>query len=246
MSEILTIAADEIVPDRAAVLDNQGIPPDEVLPPATEAVYQAAFDLLTKVAAPVGILAELSVDEFAGVYRGDGWNEPSTPVGDIFPRSEHLALFAATLGPEVSREITSRFESNDLAMAAMLDAAASAAADKAADVVERRFCAALSDNGRMKPDTGVLRYSPGYCGWHISGQGRLFKYLEPEQIGISLRETYLMDPLKSVSGVIIAGPGEIHDFRSTYPSCTMCETHGCRQRIRKLLDQSNPEPTRGV
>ena len=64
---------------------------------------------------------------------------------------------------------------------------------------------------------GVLRYSPGYCGWHISGQRRLFAHLRPERIGITLHDSYLMEPLKSVSGVLIAGAKEIHAFADTYP-----------------------------
>ena len=82
--------------------------------------------------------------------------------------------------------------------------------------------------------TGVLRYSPGYCGWHISGQRRLFDYLDPGQIGITLRESFLMDPLKSVSGVLIAGPREIHRFTDDYDFCDQCDTRGCRQRLRAL------------
>ena len=57
---------------------------------------------------------------------------------------------------------------------------------------------------------GVLRYSPGYCGWHVSGQINLFNTLTPEKIGITLGESCLMNPLKSVSGVLVAGPPNIH------------------------------------
>jgi hypothetical protein len=76
-----------------------------------------------------------------------------------------------------------------------------------------------------------LRYSPGYCGWHISGQRKLFDFLKPETIGISLRESHLMEPLKSVSGVVIVGPAGIHAFQDEYPFCERCKTHGCRERI---------------
>ena len=132
-------------------------------------------------------------------------------------------------------EIKSRFDQGDLAIGAMLDSAASAAADKLAAITESRFKARLIADGRANSDVGVMRYSPGYCGWHISGQKKLFEKINPEQVGIALRDSFLMEPLKSVSGVIIAGPVEIHNFRMSYRYCDKCQARGCRERIRTLL-----------
>ncbi len=235
MSEILTFSADETKPDRAAVFENQGIPAGAGIPQDVEALCDAALRLLGEVATPRGILAQVSKPDFEVVYDGEGRNEPRTPVGDIFGRADELALFAVTLGERVGQEITQRFHANDLALGAMLDSAASAAADKLAELVETRFGEAFPANGRVGTSTGVLRYSPGYCGWDISGQRKLFEFLHPERIGISLRESFLMEPLKSVSGVLIAGPKEIHDVEMSYPFCDRCDTRGCRERIRALL-----------
>jgi len=230
MSEILTFSTDELTPGRDAVLENQGIPPGKAVSAEIEALCSAALGLLVKVAAPAGILREVSAAEFEAVYEGEGQNEPRTPVGEVFPQAENLALFAVTIGQRVSREITERFGSNDPALGAMLDSCASAAADKLAGVAEGRFVDTLARGGRMSSDTRVLAYSPGYCGWDISGQRELFEFLSPEQVGISLRESHLMEPLKSVSGVLIAGPKGIHDFRAAYPFCSGCRTHGCQKR----------------
>ncbi|MHC4266624.1 MAG: vitamin B12 dependent-methionine synthase activation domain-containing protein, partial [Planctomycetota bacterium] len=82
--------------------------------------------------------------------------------------------------------------------------------------------------------TRILSYSPGYCGWDISGQKKLFEYLHPGKIGISLNNTYLMTPLKSVSGVLVAGKNEIHQFRPNYPFCKSCKTHSCLLRMKAL------------
>ena len=235
MSEIVSFSPSEVEPDRDAVLENQGIPPGTLVRPDIECVYSAAMALLAKTAAPVGVLAEISQLDFAGVYEGEGRNEPSTPVGDILDQAEHLALFAVTIGEATSREIEARFKADDFALGCMLDAAASAAADKAACLVERRFAAALVGRGWDASSGGALRYSPGYCGWHISGQRRLFEYLHPERVGLTLRESYLMEPLKSVSGVILAGPRDMHDFAASYGFCSECETAGCRDRIRALF-----------
>jgi len=238
MSTIIRFSSEAVRPAREQVLRMQGVPLDKPVSTRTERLGQQALKLLAEMARPVGILAEISTADFAAVYQGEGRNEPKTPVGDIFPRAGRLALFAATLGPEVSNEIARRFRDNDAALAAMLDSAASVAADRVAELLEQHFRQMLIEEGALTAATGVLRYSPGYCGWHVSGQRKLFECLRPEQIGIRLRDSFLMDPLKSVSGVLIAGPEHIHRFATSYPFCAECRSRTCRGRLRSLLESS--------
>jgi hypothetical protein len=224
----------DVAPERRSVLQDQGIPPSAAVNEQIEAVCSEAMATILENAAPAALVLEISPEDFARVYHGEGRNEARTPVGDIFRESDHLALFAITLGRETSHEITRRFERNDFAVASMLDAAASATAENAADLVQQRYRKSLEETGWSAQEGGVLRYSPGYCGWHVSGQKRLFEFLHPERIGISLRESFLMEPLKSISGVLIAGPREIHNFSISYGFCSQCETRSCRQRLRAL------------
>jgi hypothetical protein len=81
----------------------------------------------------------------------------------------------------------------------------------------------------------VRAYSPGYCGWHISGQRALFDRLRPERIGISLNESFLMTPLKSVSGVLIAGPVDSHMFVANFSYCVDCRERSCTERLERLV-----------
>ena len=237
MIETVTFQTEHVAPQPDAVLENQGIPAGSVVPGEIEVLCTTALKLLAQSAAPAAILADIPQADFAAVYHGEGRNEPSTPVGDILGRAEHLALFAATLGEPISREIKNRFRANDFALGYMLDSAASAATEKMVELLERRFHEALSGKGQSSPDTGVLAYSPGYCGWHISGQKALFDFLHPGRIGVSLRESFLMQPLKSVSGVLMAGPAQLHDIPNSYTFCTRCKARGCRARIRALLGE---------
>ncbi len=199
-------------------------------------------------AAPPGAFASIPLEEFASVYAGEGRNEPQTPLAAIFPRADELALFAVTLGSDVSRRIAELFQATEFALASLLDSAASESTERAADFVERRFLeslpAPLASESAAPSPAAALRYSPGYCGWHISGQRALLARLEPERIGIRLRESFLMEPLKSLSGVIVVGPAEIHDFDASFPFCATCRTRTCRERIRRLARDSGGE-TRG-
>jgi len=238
VSAVLELSRADVAPDRIEVLRQLGIPAGAEVSERTEQLYGAATRLFAESVAPAGVLADVTPAEFEVVYRGEGRNEPNSPVADIFPRAEHLALFAVTLGPGVSETLSRTFGARDFALAYMLDAMASVAADAAADVVERQFEDALRDRGWTTPDGAALRYSPGYCGWDVTGQQRLFARLRPEAIGLTLTESCLMQPLKSVSGVILAGPRAIHRFPPTYDFCGRCETRTCRERLRALLERT--------
>ena len=235
MNEILTFTAADVVPAREAVLAQLGIPPAADLPPRTEALLETAAALFAEHVAPAGVLSELPPEVFAQVYRGEGRNAPESPVPIIAARAEHLALFAVTLGQGIGDALGRLFAAEDFALAYTLDAMASVAADGAAETAERRFESDLRARGWAVPDGAALRYSPGYCGWDVTGQRRLFAALEPDRIGLALTDSCLMQPLKSVSGVLIAGPRAIHRFPPTYDFCDRCEARTCRSRLVALF-----------
>ncbi len=245
MNTTCTFSSGEIAPEPEAVYGLQGIPRAAQIPTRVETLYANALDRFREVVDAQGVVAPITKTEFEAVYAGEGRNEPTTPVGDIAPQAGDLALFAVTLGPRISAEIEERFRANDFAQASMLDSIASVAADRAAAICQDRYEDSLRRQSERPLATSpqsqgslrAVRYSPGYCGWHISGQRKLFDYLRPDRIGLSLRPSFLMDPLKSVSGVFVAGPKEIHDFPDTYDFCSQCDTHGCRERIQELCDQ---------
>jgi len=184
------------------------------------------------------IIADINRDYFEEIYTGIGLNDSPGPIEKIYPRAAQLALFAATVGPELVKTISDLFAKGDFAFANHLDAAASSGTDLISHVLEAQFKADLIRQGRANQQTVVMAYSPGYCGWHVSGQKRLFEFLRPERIGVSLRESFLMEPLKSVSGVLIAGLREIHQFAPTYYVCEQCTTRDCQERMRKLSEKS--------
>lgn len=227
----IDISISQIAPDVSGVLAAQGIPVGTPPPERVKALYDSAVEIFLELAAPVGIMADISISEFGEIYRGNGKNESDTPLEKIFPRARHLALFAFTLGEGVSREIERQFKGNGLALGYMLDAVASFCADKASAVGEGILFDRLNSEGNSEESLRVLLYSPGYCGWHISGQGKLFEYLKPGEIGITLNDSFLMVPLKSISGVLVAGERDIHRFANNYPFCSLCRTKTCRARM---------------
>jgi hypothetical protein len=229
MSTVLNIAVEDILPEVPAILAQQGMPPEADTGDEISAVVEAARAELENLLAPAGVLAEVTRAEFEGIYPGQGFNDPYTPLDLIFPRAERLVLFVVTCGQPVCERIRDLFNANEYPLGAALDAAASLAADQAAQVAQDIFAATLDG------EAGVLRYSPGYCGWHVSGQKALFGLLGAEAAGVALTDSFLMQPLKSVSGVIIAGPPDIHRFANDFPFCTTCTGMECRDRITSVL-----------
>jgi len=237
MRKIINLSIQEIKPDRTDVFISQGVKPEVKLPARMTTLYDSSLETFRKQVDPIGIFSEISISEFNRIYQGNGMNEKDTPIEHIFPNADNLALFAFTLGEKISQTISSLFKSKDYANGYMLDSIASVSVDKAAGIAENYFLNFLSGKGQTNESTVVLIYSPGFCGWHISSQKKLIEYLKPEDIGIVLNKQFLMIPLKSISGALIAGKKKIHHFKNTFPFCDQCQTHNCRERINSLRKQ---------
>jgi hypothetical protein len=226
-------------PNRQTVLTAQGVPNGAPVPKRVDALIDDGFELYSKRVDAAGARMEISIEDFDVVYRGEGRNAARTPLEAIFPKAQRLALFAVTIGEAVCSEIRRLFKEGDQALGYTLDTIASAGAEGLADAMARDYQDALLRSGPDGSDLRVLPYSPGYCGWHVSGQARLFEVLQPERIGISLNTSYLMQPLKSVSGVLVAADREIHDFDIDLDFCGDCADQHCRERIRSVLFDTN-------
>lgn len=238
MRRVIRLTAREVRPDAADVLRHQGIPPGAAVSPSLHALVRSARAAFDELVFPVAVFDEVSRSEFAAIYDGSGLNEPGTPMREIVPRAAALALFAATIGPGAETEIRRRLAEGDAAFACTLDAFASAATERLADLVAREYLANLEPPLQSQAPIHVLPYSPGYCGWHVSGQKPLFDRLQPAEIGIELTERCFMVPAKSVSGVFVAGSREAHRFRPVYTFCDVCVTRECRDRQRALRESS--------
>ena len=216
----LQFSISEITPERVVVYQSQGINPGANVSQKIADLYDRARAMFIRDVQPKGIMKEISITEFAEIFHENGENDEEAPLQHIFPQADSLALFALTLGETISNTISDLFSKQDFALATMLDSIASSSADKAASIVELNF----------NQSSKTLLYSPGYCGWNISGQKQLFEKLEPERIGISLTNQCLMIPLKSISGVLATGKKEIHNFDNTFTFCAQCKTFSCIDR----------------
>jgi len=230
MRERVAFARADAAPDPDAVFALMGIRRAAAVTDRHRALVEDALADFARTVAAEAVTHDVERAEFEAVYRGDGLNDDSTPLAAVYPRADRLVLFAATIGEPVCRRIADLFAANDPVRGFVLDAVASVAADTLANRLCARVSAATTDAARR----AVLAYSPGYCGWHVSGQRALFERLQPDEIGIRLNESCLMTPIKSVSGVLVAGGPGVHRFRPAFACCDACVTRPCVPRMASV------------
>jgi len=234
MRECLALASDRIEIDQVAVLRRIGSPKANGSNGLFDESLASARAFLAANARPQCVVDTVDLPTFSGLYDGEGKNDRDTPLEMIAERSQALSLFAVTLGQAITDTVAELFSKHDYLTATLLDTMASLAAEALVESLEERFAQRIVEHEGRSTPPAVLAYSPGYCGWHVSGQKALFSALKPEQIGISLGAGCMMRPLKSVSGVLVAGESEIHDFDPVFTCCSRCDTLECRERIAQI------------
>jgi hypothetical protein len=143
--------------------------------------------------------------------------------------SDSVALFMCTAGDEIGQRSSRSMKEGDFLRGYAYDIIGSEIAEAAADLIQ-------ADLEKISLLTGrkiTNRYSPGYCGWDVAEQKKLFTLLSGVFCGIRLTESALMDPVKSVSGIIGIGA----NVRFNPYTCEMCNMKNCTfSRIRKSKD----------
>lgn len=139
--------------------------------------------------------------------------------------AEEAALFICTAGPVVGEKSRNSMKSGDLLRGYVYDVIGSEVVEAAADMMQEELRKEVADRG-MKITN---RFSPGYCGWDVAEQHKLFSFFKDNFSGITLTESALMNPVKSVSGII--GIGKNVKYASY--QCHLCDDKNCIYRNRK-------------
>lgn len=146
-------------------------------------------------------------------------------IGRQLRGSEAFALFVATAGAEFEELQFRLKDDDDMVRTFIADAFGSVVAEHTADVMEQYLQDGIAARGWRHTN----RFSPGYCGWHVSEQQRLFPLFGVDRpCGVRLTDSSLMVPIKSVSGVIGLG-GSV---RKLEYSCGLCDYKDCYKRRR--------------
>ena len=139
---------------------------------------------------------------------------------------EKVICMAATVGFEIEREINKKFERGEYLSSVLLDAAATAAVEQAADLMEKNFAAKFSKDGyKMR-----WRFSPGYGDWDLTEQEKLFKISGAEKIGMNLTSAMMLEPRKSITAIIGLYSIRNEELGIRNESCATCNKLDCQMR----------------
>lgn len=136
-----------------------------------------------------------------------------------------IFIFVCTIGKGVEEKVHQLFSDGDSLNAFILDRIASELVEYTADLLEQKI-----QNDFLKTGYNLTnRYSPGYCGWSVNEQQKLFSLLPDKFCGVQLTESSLMIPIKSISGIYGAGYNLV---RKDY-HCEICDDEFCYKRKKE-------------
>jgi hypothetical protein len=144
---------------------------------------------------------------------------PSKIVAAQFKNASSFALFICTAGAEISQHSKEASANGDPLLSFVYDVIGSVTVEKATDQVQKSL-----ENESQKMGLNISdRFSPGYCEWSVAEQQKLFALMPEKFCGVSLSETSLMSPIKSVSGIIAIG----NDLEQKGYQCHWCTEKNC-------------------
>ncbi len=144
-------------------------------------------------------------------------------------QSTQAALFVCSAGEEITSYSKKYSNEGDTLLGYILDSIGSLIVEKATDKMQEWLKNEMVAQGSNISD----RFSPGYCNWDVSEQQKLFSLLPPDFCGITLSPSSLMNPIKSVSGII--GIGD--KLKQKGYHCDWCKDSNCI--YRKINRQKN-------
>ena len=147
----------------------------------------------------------------------------SKSLGRNLRGCDKIVLFGATLGVGVDQLIT-RASLSNMAKAVTLQACAAALLEEYCDACQNAIGEELLREGYyLRP-----RFSPGYGDFSIEHQKNLMQMLDcAKTIGLTMTDSFMMSPTKSVTAVIGASTMEV---RCHSKGCEECEKKDCSYR----------------
>ena len=170
---------------------------------------------LLKVCRPVYTFTEIPKDSLAL-----GGND----IKEVVAESEKVLLIAATLGIYVEK-LLRKTQITNMAKAVVVDAMASVAIEQFMDKIEDEL------KERYKGLYFTNRFSPGYGDYPLEKQREVVKILNTEKkLGLSLSDSLLLNPTKSVTAVIGLNKNEVKGKINCTSKCMKCGNKNCPYR----------------
>ncbi|MDD4426664.1 MAG: hypothetical protein PHS40_12120 [Mariniphaga sp.] len=129
------------------------------------------------------------------------------------------AVLVATAGSGITELARQKTAEGDELMAYVLDITGSVTVEKAATKIMDQIFVDASSQGAGITDS----FSPGYCNWSVDEQQKLFSLIPHQFCGITLSDSSLMNPIKSISAITGIGT----NCKQTGYQCNWCPDQQC-------------------
>ncbi len=160
----------------------------------------------------------------ACVQAPDEYFIPGNSLRKHLSSATQVIFLSATVGEMVEEAASDAFAKGEYALGMLIDAAATAAVEQTADELEKLLVNKFAKLGFKM----TFRFSPGYGDWDLSEQDKVAKLANAEAIGVSLTDSLMLMPRKSITAVI----GLCPDIEEEIPSkgCNKCTKLDCSMR----------------
>lgn len=145
-------------------------------------------------------------------------------IGRLWGTLEVVGAGICTVGAAIEERVRRLWDERELPLAVMLDSVGSAAVESLAEYANDLLCQAAIPAGLKVTN----RVSPGYAGWDTAEQAALFRLCPGDPIGVTLNESCVMTPGKSISFLVGVGPEARVDHYFT--QCRRCWMPDCAYR----------------
>ena len=145
-------------------------------------------------------------------------------IGRLWGSLEAVGAGICTVGTGIEDRVRDLWDSRELPLAVMLDSVGSAAVESLAEYANDLLCQVGIPAGLKVTN----RISPGYAGWDTAEQTALFRLCTGDPIGVTLNESCVMTPGKSISFLVGVGPEARVDHYFT--QCRRCWMPDCAYR----------------
>jgi hypothetical protein len=150
-------------------------------------------------------------------------SETTLNTGKIITTSlreaDSIAVFVATVGKGFDQWNRGIQQGDDMVSAFFADSVGSVLAEACVAAMQKQIEQEMTEKGLFISNG----YSPGYCEWQLTEQKKLFSFFPEQFCGVTLTESCLMVPIKSVSGIIGIG----RNVKKRLYSCEVCTMTTC-------------------
>lgn len=197
--------------------------------PDVKSEWEAALADAYGLVRPAAVWDAFPIREFRHerLVLADGTKIGGGPVASVVAGALHLVIGVCTVGPEISRHISELQHQGQRLRAMFLDDLGSWAVDQ----VRQQLCRTIEAEAAAQGWRASTSLSPGESEWSVADQAAIFSLLDTGPIGVSLTESLVMSPIKSLSLIVGIGPGPLGvEGGTNCDFCTIRERCAYRQR----------------